>query len=240
MLCASLTLAAIIPCAQAEPAAAPGRAFFRAGEALEVSGTRVSNGWTYLQLPGGGEIAVPSDQLLRIEPLPASHAPRVEKPALDALPIAEAESAPASGGPSAAPPGPAAGTHADAPRFEALIHEASRRYSLDPQLVKAMIRVESNFEPRAVSRAGAQGLLQLMPETSRLLGVVDPFDPQQNIDAGARHFRSLLDRFSGDVVLALAAYNAGEHAVKRHGGLPPFNETRKYVDRVITFFGLDF
>jgi hypothetical protein len=116
-------------------------------------------------------------------------------------------------------------------RFADLILEAAERYRVDARLLQAVIRVESNFEHRARSHKGAMGLMQLMPATARQYAVSDPYDPALNIDAGARHLRSLLDRF--DLRLALAAYNAGEGAVRRYGGVPPYAETRAYVARIL-------
>jgi soluble lytic murein transglycosylase-like protein len=117
--------------------------------------------------------------------------------------------------------------------FDDLIAAAAGRHNVDPALVKAVVQAESNFSPLAVSHAGAKGLMQLMDDTSRQLGVTNPFDPEQNIDGGARFLRQLLDRYSGDVSLALAAYNAGPGAVDRWGGLPPYSETQTYVPRVL-------
>lgn len=114
-----------------------------------------------------------------------------------------------------------------------LIALTAQRYGLDPALLAAMVKVESGFDPRAVSPAGAKGLLQLMDATAAALGVRDPFDPAQNLDGGARYFRSLLDRFGGDVRLALAAYNAGPVAVQQAGGIPPYPETQRYVEAVL-------
>jgi len=116
--------------------------------------------------------------------------------------------------------------------FRELVEEAARRHGLDPSLVHAVVQAESGYNPYATSPAGAQGLMQLMPATARALGVRDPYDPAQNVEAGARYLRGLLDRF-GDVRLALAAYNAGPGAVQRYGGVPPYAETRAYVERVL-------
>jgi soluble lytic murein transglycosylase-like protein len=117
------------------------------------------------------------------------------------------------------------------------IAEASARYAVPERLVWAVIRAESGFDHRAVSRKGARGLMQLMPETAAILGVRDPFDPRQNIHGGVRHLRALMERFSYDLRLVVAAYNAGEKAVVTFGGVPPYPETREYVTRVMRFYG---
>jgi soluble lytic murein transglycosylase-like protein len=109
----------------------------------------------------------------------------------------------------------------------------ARRHGLDPDLVMAVVSVESGFRPQAVSPKGAQGLMQLMPKTASSLGVTDAFDPAQNLDGGTRHLGQLLTLYGGDLTRALAAYNAGEGAVHRHGGVPPYRETRAYVKRVL-------
>lgn len=128
------------------------------------------------------------------------------------------------------PPGP----------FGALIFEVASRYSLNPHLVAAIVRVESSFNPRALSRRGACGLMQLLPETARRFGLrrKDLFDPAKNLDAGARYLKWLSNRFGEDPVRVLAAYNAGEGAVQRYGGVPPYKETRNYVDRIFSLLGL--
>jgi soluble lytic murein transglycosylase-like protein len=110
---------------------------------------------------------------------------------------------------------------------------AARRHGLDPELVMAVVSVESGFRPEALSPKGAQGLMQLMPRTAESLGVVDAFDPEQNLDGGVRHLGQLLAQYNGDVERALAAYNAGEGAVHRHHGIPPYRETRAYVKKVL-------
>lgn len=114
-----------------------------------------------------------------------------------------------------------------------LTHQAAERHRVDHRLVESLVEMESGFDPGAVSRKGAMGLMQLMPEVARIYGVVDPFDPWENLDAGVRHLRSLLLQYDADVGLALAAYNAGPGAVERHGGIPPYDETREYVQRVL-------
>src|SRR5437870_10634052 len=122
---------------------------------------------------------------------------------------------------------------ADTARYAAEIKAASERYGVPERLVQAVIRVESAFNPKAVSVKGAQGLMQLMPETASMLGVRNSFDPKQNIDGGVRHLRGLIDRFGNNLPLALAAYNAGERAVTAYRGIPPYPETRDYVSRIL-------
>jgi soluble lytic murein transglycosylase-like protein len=153
-------------------------------------------------------------------------------------------SAPLNDGVANDPPAPAA--------FAALVHtsvppgvadlarRSGARNALDPALIEAVIANESAYDPRALSPAGAQGLMQLMPGTAASLGVTDPADAAQNVAGGSRYLRSLLDRFGGNVSLALAAYNAGPGAVQQFGGIPPYAETRAYVDHVLaTYHALD-
>jgi soluble lytic murein transglycosylase-like protein len=120
-------------------------------------------------------------------------------------------------------------------RFDDEIAAAARKYRLDPAVLKGLIRQESNFNPNAVSPAGAKGLTQLMPGTAAGLGVKNPFDPVQAINGGAKYLRQMLDMFDGNIRKALAAYNAGPGAVKRHGGIPPYAETRNYVNKVLGY-----
>ncbi len=121
----------------------------------------------------------------------------------------------------------------DSSRYDREIRRIGRRYNVDPSLIKAIIHTESDFDDQAVSRAGAQGLMQLMPGTARQLQVADPFDPKENIDGGTRYFRSLLDNFNEDLVLSLAAYNAGPGLVSRTGGVPEIPETQHYIELVL-------
>ncbi len=115
------------------------------------------------------------------------------------------------------------------------IMQAAEAYDVDPTLIRAIILAESSYNPQAVSKRGAQGLMQLMPETARSLGLFDSFDPGRNIDAGVRYFRSLMDRFDGNVKLALAAYNAGSRYVRQYGGVPPFEATKRYIQKVLHY-----
>jgi soluble lytic murein transglycosylase-like protein len=119
---------------------------------------------------------------------------------------------------------------------DAAIDQAAARHHVDPNLVRSVVKVESNFNPNAVSRKGAMGLMQLMPSTARSLNVSNPYDPQQNVDAGVRHLKRLLDSYGGDVRLSLAAYNAGSGAVARSAGVPNFRETQNYVRRITTLY----
>ncbi len=120
--------------------------------------------------------------------------------------------------------------------LEPMISRYSRRHQLHPALIRAVIKAESGFDPMAVSRAGAIGLMQLMPQTAVRLEVRDLYDPEDNIGGGTKYLRQLLDRFRGNLPLALAAYNAGEHTVDRYRGLPPIDETRQYVRKVIRYY----
>jgi soluble lytic murein transglycosylase-like protein len=118
----------------------------------------------------------------------------------------------------------------------ALTGEISGRYGVDADLVEAIVSAESGWNPDAVSAAGAQGLMQLMPGTATAFGISDAFDPAQNLDAGVRHLRGLVDRYPGSLESALAAYNAGTGAVDRYGGVPPYPETRRFVEKVLAAY----
>ena len=125
------------------------------------------------------------------------------------------------------------GTDTAGSGYDPEIASAAQKYGVDPKLVHAVIEQESGFDPNATSPAGAQGLMQLMPATARGYGVTNPYDPKQSIDAGTRYLAGQLDRFGGDVSLALAAYNAGPGAVERFGGVPPYPETQRYVASIL-------
>ena len=121
--------------------------------------------------------------------------------------------------------------------IDAAIDKAATRHNVDANLVRALVKVESNFNPNAVSRKGAMGLMQLMPQTARQLNLRNPFDPEENVDAGVRHLKKLLESYGGDVRLSLAAYNAGAGAVARSSGIPRYAETRNYVQRITQLYG---
>lgn len=213
-------LAAVAAPASAELVVLTDGSFFKVA-AFEVSGDRAR-----LTLESGGRLVLP---LLRVE--------RVIDDEVVPEPAA------AAGEPTAPPPFPV--------RFEEqhprpdtaygdLIHAAARRHRINPTLVAAVIRAESAFDPRAVSNKGARGLMQLMPATGQRFGLrtVELYDPAKNIDAGVRYLRFLADRFGDDLAKILAGYNAGEGAVERHGGVPPYRETRAYIRRIYGFLGL--
>jgi soluble lytic murein transglycosylase-like protein len=121
-------------------------------------------------------------------------------------------------------------------QIDSAIEQAAAKHNVDANLVRSVIKVESNFNPNAVSRKGAMGLMQLMPSTARQLNVTNPFDPEQNVDAGVRHLKKLLENYGGDVKLTLAAYNAGAGAVARSAGIPRYSETRNYVRRITDLY----
>jgi soluble lytic murein transglycosylase-like protein len=175
-------------------------------------------------------VPAPSRAALRA----ARHAAAEVRGYIAARPRAEDESATVAD-PNYA--GLARGYRVTAEEIDSAIQQSAAKHGVDPNLVRAVVKVESNFNPNAVSRTGAMGLMQLMPGTARSLSVSNPFDPQQNVDAGVRHLKHLLTNFGGDVRLSLAAYNAGEAAVARNGGVPPYAETQNYVKRITDLYG---
>lgn len=128
------------------------------------------------------------------------------------------------------------GTSSRASEYHAIIHEKASLYDLDPSLIKAVITTESNWNKMAVSRKGAMGLMQLMPATAMDMNVRDPYDPEENIEGGTKYLRYLLERFNGDLTLALAAYNAGPKTVEKFGYVPPITETKQYVSKVLSLY----
>jgi len=193
--------------------AVPARAeivFLASGQVLSVKGHRTEGTTLVLTLRGGGEMTCDASMIARIEPDEVPH-------------------------PEDFPPTPPAEALAAVP-FGELIDRVAAEQRVDPKIVRAVITVESAFQQRARSRKGAMGLMQLMPETARQYGVVNPYDPAANIEAGIKHLKSLIDHFSS-LPLALAAYNAGIAAVERFRGIPPYAETRAYVASIMKLVG---
>jgi soluble lytic murein transglycosylase-like protein len=209
----TLPLAGVLLCLLALPVSSAEWVAFDDGRALKAE--KVTNSGEYLQieLEAGGVILVPASSVVRREAVAAEtvHSP------LEQVNDQERETY----------------WRALAGIYAELVAETSAKYSLEPALLAAVGQTESRFDTYAVSHAGACGLLQLMPDTADRFRVKDVFDPAQNIDGGARYLRWLLDRFDGDLEHALAGYNAGEGAVERYGGIPPYRETQKYVRDVL-------
>ena len=192
---------------------------------VKAAGYRVAGDELEIQVPGGGSFRVDLGRVDRI----------VDDEVV--LPAAVAETAPGSD------PGMAFDLSYRKDRrplfssvYDPVIDAEAKRYNVDASFVSALIRAESNFQPRAISRKGARGLMQLMPATARRLEVRRPFDPTSNIRGGVRYLRELLERFENRPDLVLAAYNAGENAVESYGGVPPYRETVGYVKRVLSWW----
>lgn len=185
---------------------------FTTGRTLSVESARFEDEVVVLLMRGGGEIRAPRDMVAELLP---DEVPRNQRAASEALHASAF----------------AAGPHPGRAALEALVDQVAGRVGLDRRLAHAVVRAESNYDPLAISPMGAMGLMQLMPVIAREYGVTDPFDPEQNLEAGMRHLRRLLQRMS--VTWALAAYNAGEGAVARYGGIPPYRETENYIRRIM-------
>jgi len=203
--------------------AAPARAelvFFASGRSLSVKGHQVDGDSLVLTLRSGGEIICERSVIARIAPDEVPY-PEPEEVRLkpDATTLLD-RGVPLEPDPMAVSP------------YAELIDKVAAEQDVDAKLVRAVIQVESAYRERARSRKGAMGLMQLMPDTARQYQVTDPYDPKANIEAGIKHLKSLLERFP--LALALAAYNAGEAAVARFRGVPPYGETRDYVSRILT------
>ena len=209
MLKATLSAVAIL-CASAVPARAE-LVYFASGRALSVKAIRSEGPNFVLFLRSGGQIECDQALITKVEPDEVEYSDEV----LDALPFAKSiREAPAV-----------------PEQYRALVEASARKHGVDPRLVGALIQVESAYHSKAVSPKGAKGLMQLMPSTGRQYGALDLLDPKINVDAGVRHLKSLLKRY--DLPLALAAYNAGEGAVDKFKGIPPFRETQNYVTRIL-------
>jgi membrane-bound lytic murein transglycosylase B len=191
---------------------------FKTGKTMSVKATRVDGGIMTATLRSGGEVSFARDAIDRVDP---DEVPWPEEPGVgaEALPAAR----------------PSVDETLASRPYADLIAAAAATHGVDVRLVHAVIEAESNYEPRARSRKGAKGLMQLMPATANQYHVTNPYDPRTNIEAGVRHLKDLLSRF--DVSLALAAYNAGEATIRRFGGVPPFAETKSYVARVLRRVG---
>jgi hypothetical protein len=169
--------------------------------------------------------------------IPTAEIDRVERDLTPAEPTQAPTPAPAPAAKQpAVAPAPAATAHAPAANLSEVVSAASDRYRLDPDLVNSVIRAESGFNPHAVSPKGAQGLMQLMPQTASKLGVPNAFDPAANVEGGTRYLRELLELYNYDMVKALAAYNAGPQRVEQYRGVPPYRETRAYVASIVRDF----
>jgi soluble lytic murein transglycosylase-like protein len=206
--------AALLVVVSAAPASAE-IAFFSSGRTLSIKGHRMEGDSLVLVLRAGGEIVCDTSTIARFSP---DEVPYPE-PAEDAAASAVAKSDEVT-------------PQADSTPFADIIDRVSKQNDVDAKLVRALIKVESGYQQRARSPKGAMGLMQLMPETARHYAVRDPYDPGSNIEAGIKHLKGLLQRFP-TVALALAAYNAGEAAVQRFHGIPPYPETRDYVTRIL-------
>lgn len=206
---------------------------FVGGGSLTAESISQEGGNAVLLLPGGGSMSISSTRIAGVEQIPAPANAQLSVPA---LPTGDSA-------PSSAPPADEDAANAGvvmnrerAGGFTDLIVEASRRYEVDAELLRCVLLVESSFDPAAVSPKGAMGLAQLMPQTARELGVSDPFDPAQSVDAAARLLARLVREHGGRFVPALAAYNAGRGAVQRYGGLPPYGETIRYVEKILSLY----
>jgi soluble lytic murein transglycosylase-like protein len=199
-------------------AAAPASAeliFFSSDRSMSVASYRFEDDRIIVQLRGGGEMTFDRSLIMKIAPdevpYPEPHVAADSDRTVGAEGLVERTS------------------------YDPIIAQASTTHGVDARLVKAVIQVESSFKPRARSPKGAMGLMQLMPRTAREYKAKNPYDPKSNINAGTRYLRSLLNKF--DLPLALAAYNAGEGAVRRFGGIPPYAETQAYVARILSLLG---
>ena len=193
---------------------------------------------------GTGYVDIASDQIASFEteeaPIAPLPGPAVTSPSPAPSVVGTSPAAPVAAFPKpaalTAPPLPVSAANAANVNLDDVVREAAKRNRLDPDFVSSVIKAESNFKTHAVSKKGAQGLMQLMPATAAELGVTDPFDPTANVEAGTAHLSALLDKYHDDPVKALAAYNAGAHRVKQYNGVPPYYETRAYIAKIVRDF----
>jgi len=220
-----LSLVTFVLAGMARPASAE-IVFLNSGRTLSVKGHRIDGDKIVLVLRGGGDVTCDRSLVARIEP--------DEVPYPEPAPEVVVPQTPA---PSAVPDPSKALALLDSTPYGDLIASMSQTHGVDPLLVRALIQVESGYQPKARSMKGAMGLMQIMPVTAKEYNVRNPYEPKANIEAGIKHLKSLIDRFGGGVELALAAYNAGEGAVKKFNGIPPYRETRDYVSRILSLAG---
>jgi hypothetical protein len=204
---AAVFAASSIPCSAADSAILR-NGFSIRHERRQVIGTVTR---LYIDNTGSSFVDIPTSEIDHFETIPDEIATRVTPPTLIEKPVNPVD-------------------------LNEVINSASGTYRLDPDLINSVIRAESGFNVRAVSPKGAQGLMQLMPETSLQLGVQNAFDAQANVEGGARYLRELLERYNFDLIKALAAYNAGPQRVEQYGGVPPYYETKAYVARIVRDF----
>jgi soluble lytic murein transglycosylase-like protein len=202
----------VLTCLAAAPAAHAELAFFADGHSMSVKGHRVDGDSLVLSLRSGGEIICDVGTVVQFAPDEVAY-PEPQETVVNAAPLP-----------------------VEAVPYGEIIDTVSAAHDVSPELVRAVIKVESNYQERARSRKGAMGLMQLMPETARRFAVADPYNPRQNIEGGIKYLRTLLDRFPS-IGLALAAYNAGEAAVERFRGIPPYVETQNYVSQILRLLG---
>ena len=214
-----LPAAALCALLNAEPATAE-IVVLTSGRTLSVASHRYDGDNIIFTMRDGGEVTCNKSIVDRVVADEVPYQRPEQTPAVPAVPAAEA-------------PAPAL---PDSPYSE-IITSLAQAHGVDPLLVGALIQVESGYKPRARSHKGAMGLMQLMPSTARLYNVRNPYDPKANIAAGVKHLKSLIERW-GHVEVALAAYNAGEGAVRKFNGMPPYRETRNYVSRILSLAGL--
>jgi len=184
------------------------------GRVISVEAVRFEGESVVLEFRGGGEVKAPKDLVAEILP---DEVPYAKAFALEALAASPA----------------AAGPRLSDLAVRELVDRVAARVGVNQRLARAVVQVESNWDSRAVSPKGAMGLMQIMPVVAQEYSVSDPFDPEKNLEAGMRHLRNLLEQYGYDSMRALAAYNAGQGAVSRYGGVPPYQETRDYVQRVL-------
>jgi len=227
-----ITIAAVLALAQLS-AFAGQIAVLRNGFTIHFDHKEQSGSSTRLYT-GTGYLDIASDQIASYDADETPVAPEPQ-PVAQPVPQPAALTQPSEAQPAAVA-GPAPAKAAQNVDLDEVVREASSKNRLDPDFVSSVIRAESNFKTHAVSKKGAQGLMQLMPATAAQLGVANAFDPKANVEAGTAHLSALLDLYNNDPIRALAAYNAGAHRVKQYNGVPPYRETRDYINKIVRDF----